>query len=494
MATQEFDDFEDVNLCAGTRAEEKLVCVWGKLVSLNQKNVDSIELVHDAMSIGRKEENDTVLTDPRVSGFHCCVRRETQDGGVTYTLEDLSSNGTFLNGTKVGRGKKVCIRAGDEIMILPEDRVGKEGLIAFAFKLTGEDESSCEPPTKKAKISKSNQDFVQALSDDLMCGICREILHDCVSLVPCLHNFCGACLSDWAKSNMQCPSCRVTVREVRKNHTLSNVIDSLLNAHPDQRRHPDDLADMNQRNRIKSDTVLMRDLNSDEYDSDGSDYSDASADVPIVDQCRECLAPRTDGFSCDPINKDHLICSACVERFPRRTVAGVTQQCVGCSQPFCGRYWDCRHANYRSFKPLGEYTFNFIPLHTFRNNQYELGILQNVLTAKSMSIQNMFANMLPKLDASSWAFRLNSTVFGIGALTTGGVTVPVKSTTPLCNGCATNAFAELCYKFRESLPADDLPADVTARSNCWYGRECRTQSRPGEHAKRLNHVCEPTPR
>eukprot|EP00742_Colponemidia_sp_Colp-10_P004278 GILJ01004563.1.p1 GENE.GILJ01004563.1~~GILJ01004563.1.p1 ORF type:complete len:508 (+),score=59.34 GILJ01004563.1:89-1525(+) len=476
---------------------EKVVCVWGKLVSLNQKNVNSIELVHDAMSIGRKEENHTVLSDPRVSGFHCCVRRETQDGSVTYTLEDLSSNGTFLNGTKVGKGKKVNISAGDEIIILPEDKVGKEGLIAFAFKLSGEDESSCEPPTKKAKISKPNQEFVQALSDDLMCGICREILHDCVSLVPCLHNFCGACLSDWAKSNTQCPSCRVTVREVRKNHTLSNVIGSLLIAHPDQRRHADDIADMNQRNRIKSDTMLMRDLTSDGHDSDGSeDYSDSSAHFDEnVDECRECVTPRaSDRFMCDPVHKDHLICTSCSDRFPRRTVVGVPQACVGCSKPFCGPYWGCSHSNYRSFKPLQEYTFNNIPPHTFRRNQYELGVVRNVLTAKSMSIQDLFTTMLPKLDGSNWTFPLASGLLGIGTLAVGAATVSVKSTTFLCNGCATHAFAELCYKFRESLPAEDLPAEVTSRVNCWYGRDCRTQSTNLEHAKRLNHVCDPTPR
>ena len=48
----------------------------------------------------------------------CCrlVRAETSTGSHVY-VEDLSSNGTFVNGDLVGKGKKVALKNNDEISL-----------------------------------------------------------------------------------------------------------------------------------------------------------------------------------------------------------------------------------------------------------------------------------------------------------------------------------------------------------------------------------------
>ena len=74
--------------------------------------------------------------------------------------------------------------------------------------------------------------------------------------------------------------------------------------------------------------------------------------------------------------------------------------------------------------------------------------------------------------------------------------VPARALTPatrLCEGCATTIFATLAYAYRAAIPPAQLPPAVTARSNCWYGRQCRTQRHNAAHAERLNHVCEADP-
>ncbi|KTG33038.1 hypothetical protein cypCar_00009783 [Cyprinus carpio] len=45
----------------------------------------------------------------------------------------------------------------------------------------------------------------------------------------------------------------------------------------------------------------------------------------------------------------------------------------------------------------------------------------------------------------------------------------------LCYCCGLRTFRELAYKYREHIPPSDLPDSVTARPNCYWGRNCRTQ-------------------
>ncbi|KAK2738797.1 hypothetical protein FQN55_000435 [Onygenales sp. PD_40] len=72
--------------------------------------------------IGRHAECDFVLDIPTISNRHCLIYNENKRGDSVAMLEDLSSNGTFINEAIVGRNKRRELEDGDEITVLDEAR------------------------------------------------------------------------------------------------------------------------------------------------------------------------------------------------------------------------------------------------------------------------------------------------------------------------------------------------------------------------------------
>ncbi|MCJ1317476.1 hypothetical protein MMC15_002801 [Xylographa vitiligo] len=70
--------------------------------------------------IGRHPECDRTLQLPTISNRHCLVFHENKGGDSIAVLEDLSSNGTYVNGAIVGRNKRRELKEADEISILEE--------------------------------------------------------------------------------------------------------------------------------------------------------------------------------------------------------------------------------------------------------------------------------------------------------------------------------------------------------------------------------------
>jgi serine/threonine-protein kinase Chk2 len=63
-----------------------------------------------------------VLNIPTISNRHCLIFNESKKGHIVAILEDLSSNGTFVNEALVGRNKQRELEDGDEVTILDEAR------------------------------------------------------------------------------------------------------------------------------------------------------------------------------------------------------------------------------------------------------------------------------------------------------------------------------------------------------------------------------------
>ncbi|KAJ5595238.1 uncharacterized protein N7459_001446 [Penicillium hispanicum] len=86
------------------------------------------------------------------------------------------------------------------------------------------------------------------LEKELGCSICTELLYQPLTLLDCLHTFCGSCLKEWFSAQgsrrppsgtsprFTCPSCRAEVRGTRPNATVTTLLDMVLGAHPDQAR------------------------------------------------------------------------------------------------------------------------------------------------------------------------------------------------------------------------------------------------------------------
>ena len=69
----------------------------------------SLELGHEAVMVGRADDNDLVLSDPEVSRHHA---RLAPDGGEWRVVDLGSTNGTWVNGTRV---REATVAAGDRI-------------------------------------------------------------------------------------------------------------------------------------------------------------------------------------------------------------------------------------------------------------------------------------------------------------------------------------------------------------------------------------------
>ncbi|KAL9121329.1 MAG: hypothetical protein Q9187_002117 [Circinaria calcarea] len=68
--------------------------------------------------IGRHPECDRVLQLPSISNRHCLIFNENRGGDSIAVLEDLSSNGTHVNGAIVGRNKRRELEEADEITVI----------------------------------------------------------------------------------------------------------------------------------------------------------------------------------------------------------------------------------------------------------------------------------------------------------------------------------------------------------------------------------------
>ncbi|EXF85081.1 hypothetical protein CFIO01_10042 [Colletotrichum fioriniae PJ7] len=99
------------------------------------------------------------------------------------------------------------------------------------------------------------------LERELTCSICTELLYQPLTLLDCLHTYCGACLKDWFSFQAQqaensptppapgtniftCPSCRAPVRDTRHNATVATLLDMFVAANSDRRRSESDVAEM----------------------------------------------------------------------------------------------------------------------------------------------------------------------------------------------------------------------------------------------------------
>uniref|UniRef100_A0A674BSD2 E3 ubiquitin-protein ligase CHFR n=1 Tax=Salmo trutta TaxID=8032 RepID=A0A674BSD2_SALTR len=347
------------------------------------------------------------------------------------------------------------------------------------------------------------------MEESLTCIICQDLLHDCVSLQPCMHTFCAACYSGWMERSSLCPTCRCPVERIRKNHILNNLVEAYLIQNPEKCRSEEDLKSMDSHNKITRDMLQPKIERSFSDEEGSSDYlfelSDNDSDTSDISQpfvmCRQCpgyrkevsqvlwaigpapptpedragkplgerpstssrsdlptTAPRE--YMCPP-QGSHVICTCCLQPMPDRRAELSAQQCVACQRPFCHMYWGCQRIGCQGCLAR----FNELNLTdkcldgVLNSNNYESEILQNYLAARGMSWRDMLQEGLRGLQQGTFYlsdYRINSNAI-------------------MCFCCGLRAFKELAYKYRQNIPGSELPAAVTSRPDCYWGRNCRTQ-------------------
>ena len=81
------------------------------LLKFKEAVIKEIPLDQDVITIGRKTDNDIVIDNQAVSGYHARIKKE----GNSLFIEDASSlNGTYINGQKISKGE---LHNGDVVLI-----------------------------------------------------------------------------------------------------------------------------------------------------------------------------------------------------------------------------------------------------------------------------------------------------------------------------------------------------------------------------------------
>uniref|UniRef100_A0A673V522 E3 ubiquitin-protein ligase CHFR n=1 Tax=Suricata suricatta TaxID=37032 RepID=A0A673V522_SURSU len=363
------------------------------------------------------------------------------------------------------------------------------------------------------------------MEETLTCIICQDLLHDCVSLQPCMHTFCAACYSGWMERSAFCPTCRCPVERICKNHILNNLVEAYLLQHPDKSRSEEDVRSMAARNKITQDMLqpkVRRSFSDEEGSSEDllelsdvdSESSDISQPYIVCRQCPEyrrqasqplpCPGPGSEPGAAQALGDapststsvttaaqeyvcglqgSHAICTCCFQPMPDRRAEReqdpriAPQQCAVCLQPFCHLYWGCtRPGCLGCLAPFCELDLGDRCLDgVLSNNHYESDVLKNYLATRGLTWKNMLTESLVALQRG--AFLLSD--------------YRITGNTVLCYCCGLRSFRELTYQYRQNIPASELPVAVTSRPDCYWGRNCRTQVK-AHHAMKFNHICEQT--
>uniref|UniRef100_A0A8C9PE73 E3 ubiquitin-protein ligase CHFR n=1 Tax=Spermophilus dauricus TaxID=99837 RepID=A0A8C9PE73_SPEDA len=504
-----------------------------------------------------------------VSGDHCKILVDEKSGQAT--LEDTSTNGTVINKLKVVKKQTCPLQTGDVIYLVyrknePEHRPGGTG---FSLKGCGpsvgsgelssltsalpdregaqfsllepQNQEDLEPMKKKMKAGEALDPNLQQLVADqgrntqpprediratamkpdkmeetLTCIICQDLLHDCVSLQPCMHTFCAACYSGWMECSSLCPPCRCPVERICKNHILNNLVEAYLIQHPDKSRSEEDMRSMDARNKITQDMLqpkVKRSFSDEEGSSEDllelSDVDSESSDIsqPYI-VCRQCpeyrrqavqplpcpapvrqrhLAPRLSLAAQDyvcPLQGSHAICTCCFQPMPDRRAEReqdprvAPQQCSVCLQPFCHLYWGCtRTGCFGCLAPFCELNLGDKCLDGVLNsNNYESDILKNYLATRGLTWKNMLTESLVALQRG--VFLLSD--------------YRITGNTVLCYCCGLRSFQELPGGVAcNGCALSSFLVAVASRPDCYWGRNCRTQVK-AHHAMKFNHICEQT--
>ncbi|KAH8704561.1 hypothetical protein GQ44DRAFT_831393 [Phaeosphaeriaceae sp. PMI808] len=117
------------------------------------------------------------------------------------------------------------------------------------------------------------------MEKELTCSICADLLYQPLTLLDCLHTFCGACLKEWFAFQAStattihpytCPACRASVRSTQPNAFVTTLLDKHVRANPGRGKTDDEKQADRARYR-PGDNVLPKLRRREEHDEDEED-------------------------------------------------------------------------------------------------------------------------------------------------------------------------------------------------------------------------------
>ena len=134
-----------------------------------------------------------------------------------------------------------------------QEEIDEDKLLAFTLDILKEQDQSED---KKYLHSQQQRNKLSAaLSSEMECSICLDHIYQCVTVIPCLHNFCAACFSDYMHKFKVCPTCQEELYLVKKNAIMNNIIQKFLEENPEKKRPKEEYESMNTRDQIRQEVI-----------------------------------------------------------------------------------------------------------------------------------------------------------------------------------------------------------------------------------------------
>ncbi|KAF3777324.1 E3 ubiquitin-protein ligase [Nymphaea thermarum] len=189
---------------------------------------------------------------------------------VSYRLTNI-----IVDGVSLGQEEDLIIKCGSEIISGPE----KAGHVVYTFKLMPMEQQL----NKRIKVP---------IDIELVkCSICLNLLHDAVTVAPCLHNFCNGCFSEWMTRSLGksqpllCPYCRAKIYCGGRNHFLRNLEEVIQESNPSLKRSSEELTTLDSCATIKREFVTKLCRSKAYVDTASLATTNSSA---YVQQCLQC--------------------------------------------------------------------------------------------------------------------------------------------------------------------------------------------------------------
>ncbi|CAH8568419.1 unnamed protein product [Heterobilharzia americana] len=472
---------------------------WAKLLPVHDSSMH--ELSQEVTTLGSSEDCSIIVRDERVSSSHCMLIKDPDN---VVWLYDCSETGTRCNNGKWLNQDCVTLHTGDYFHLVWDEvdasrRVGFCVLFADDCKSidsVGEHDKAItslesQPSTSSSsnllkpsasKLSAEDEDLEKCLT----CVICGDIYFECCSVQPCLHSFCTLCWLKWQKS--ECPMCRKAVSAYAKNHQLNDLVEVFLRKYPEKSK-PDV-----EQNEIKQEITRLtptpnqirrcRRRYSGNYRYDRTLPFTAGIAPPQQASCVICswipglCNPTAGNNQCS----FHSFCACCGRPIPYQQTLHPdvvnTTECEICRRSFCSlinpnRCSACDGYCLSRVRDLTRY--QVLPRGLLLNNCIETAYLNDYLVSQGIPIPLFIQQCLVNISTT--------VIYPFCTLSENSI---------VCTSCGENILRKLAYNYRISLPASQILSEAISRPDCRYGHYCRTQRNNIEHARRYNHICEPT--
>ncbi|KAK6529805.1 hypothetical protein TWF281_008964 [Arthrobotrys megalospora] len=366
-----------------------------------------------------------------------------------------------------------------------------------------------------AAQAAQSETIYDKLERELTCSICCELFKDPITLLNCLHNFCGSCIVPWGRSNTSCPSCRGDIQGCRDAFALKPLIDMLVKEKPELVVSQEDMDGF--RGIYKpgqevsfgnsySDSDEEEDDDDEERDEEEEEEEEEEYEVRYPQQWAPCPCCEQGEnahplYSCtDPINpgdrtydwqtefRHHKKCASCRSEVPFNMQQDTLKPtyCACCGVTYCGGIVGaCPNDPGREFlhniRVASLYGQSPHYGNWFNNNAFEQDSLKRWIESDS----NNYTWQSLGSEMREWLLQKYAQTIPCTSL------VPVTADSYVCKNCLPGIFDKHLTDFlvseRERIGWTDI------RSKCWYGKNCRTQRHNPDHCARLNHICDEVP-